>query len=155
MESMRTALIVFMALFLTVFASAQTHGYAFFAPGGATSGGYTVATYHAGVGGEGVFRNGIGIGGEVGYLSTRRDFDFGFGLASLNGSYHFNKNATVVPFVTGGYSLAFRSGTANLGNFGGGVNWWFWPKLGVKIEFRDHVHTDMQWWGFRFGVTFR
>ena len=152
---MRTSLVVLIGLLLTVLASAQTHGYAFFAPGGATSGGYTSGTSHIGVGGEGVFKNGIGIGAELGYLMFRRDIESGIGIASINGSYHFNKDAKLVPFVTGGYSLAFRSGTGNLGNFGGGVNWWFRPKIGLKIEFRDHVHSDLNLWSFRFGVTFR
>jgi hypothetical protein len=153
---MRTALLLFIFLCWIGFASAQTHGYAFFAPGGATSGGHTTGLYHAGAGGEGVFRIGIGIGAEVGYFSSRDRFASGFGLASINGSYHFNKGANIVPFVTGGYSLAFRSGTASLGNFGGGVNWWFRPKLGLKTEFRDHIHSDgLHLWSFRFGVTFR
>jgi hypothetical protein len=96
------------------------------------------------------------LGGEVGYLTTRHNFDGGFGLASINGSYHFNQRARLVPFVTGGYSLIFRSGTGNLGNFGGGVNWWVRPRMGLKVEFRDHVHSDtLHLWGFRFGVTFR
>lgn len=153
---MRTALIVVSSFVLAAAASAQTHGYAFFAPGGSTSSGYTDSNFHLGFGGEGVFKGGFGVGGEVGYLTTRQNFDGGFGLASFNGTYHFNRRAKVVPFVTGGYSLAFRNGTAHLGNVGGGVNWWLRPRIGIKIEFRDHIHRDdLHLWGFRFGVIFR
>jgi len=33
---------------------------------------------------------------------------------SLNGAYHFNRKRKLSPFVTGGYTLAFRDGHANL-----------------------------------------
>lgn len=82
-----------------------------------------------GVGGEGIFCGGFGVGGEIGYVrpSGARS-DYGFGLASVNPSYHFlkvSKSRKLVPFVTGGFSLFFRGESAIGGNFGGGVTYWF------------------------------
>jgi hypothetical protein len=82
------------------------------------------------------------------------------GVFSPNGYFHFNgnKDARIDPYVTGGYTLMFRYGTQNMGNFGGGVN--FWPKrhLGFKVEVRDHVYSNydtIHYWGVRAGVNFR
>jgi hypothetical protein len=134
-------------------------GYFFFAPGGIFEGGYHVGTAHFGGGGEVLPYKGIGIGAEAGYLTPWRDFSQGIGLASVNGSYHFMRNRSVSPFVTAGYSLAFREGHANLFNFGGGVNWWFADRVGVRLEFRDHIYTygthRADYLGGRIGFAFR
>lgn len=103
-------------------ASAQSHGYVFFGPGGVTSNGNTSSAAYIGAGGDAVFGPGAGIGGEIGYVTPWRNLDAGIGIASVNGSFHFNRDRSVVPFVTGGYSFFFRSGHASGFNFGGGVN---------------------------------
>jgi hypothetical protein len=36
----------------------------------------------------------------------------------------------------------FRDGHRNLFYFGGGVNYWAAPSLGLRLEFRDHVSND-------------
>lgn len=137
-----------------------SNGYVFFAPGGATCCGHTDMTLHFGVGGEAVLGKGVGVGAEIGAVGPRQYFSDGVvGLFSPNGYYHFvhGKNVKVDPFVTGGYSLLFRSGHANLFNCGGGVNYWFHRKLGARFEFRDHVHWDggaFHYWGFRVGLSF-
>jgi hypothetical protein len=138
-------------------------GYVFFAPGGIFEGGYHTGTAHFGGGGEGLIYKGIGLGAEVGYLTPWRDFSQGIGMASVNGSYHFMRNRTVSPFVTAGYSLGFREGHINLVNFGGGVNWWMNDRIGLRLEFRDHIyseshfnHTDrFHYLGGRIGFAFR
>ena len=148
--------------------SAQTadqhkgHGYAFFAPGVATGGGATTSTMHFGGGGEGLVYKGLGVGGEIGYGTPWQSFSSGLGVFSANGSYHFlprQRDAKVVPFVTGGYTLFFRSGAANLFNFGGGINYWFREGVGLRLEFRDHVWPSSDqtghYWGFRIGLAFR
>jgi hypothetical protein len=86
----------------------------------------------------------------------------GFGLLSLNVSYHFanrSNPARVVPFVTAGYGLAFRSGTENLFNWRGGMTYWFGRRVGLRVELRDYIWTahgghriDT---GIRFGAAFR
>jgi len=135
-------------------------GYVFVAPGAISSAG-TTATLHFGVGGEGLVQKGLGIGGEIGYLGPVRGLQEGLGLFSAAGSYHF-KNASgsgkLVPFVTGGYSLIFREGKTNGGNFGGGVNYWFRERVGLRLEFRDQVFTQgrtAHFYGFRIGLAFR
>jgi hypothetical protein len=133
------------------------HGYFFVAPGGTSEGGS--ATLHIGGGGEGVFKNGLGVGAELGYLTAPEDFRSGFGIFSVNGAYHFRTGGKVVPFVTGGYSGFFANGGYGNGvNFGGGVNYWFKERVGLRFEFRDHVpaHSDLaHFLNVRFGVTFR
>ena len=135
-------------------------GYGFVAPG-AVNDGSSSSTMHFGVGGEGLIYKGLGVGGEIGYaIPTRRPED-GFGIFSANGSYHFrhaSASGKLVPFVTGGYSLFFRSSTGNAVNFGGGVNYWFREHAGIRAEFRDHVLTvdrNLHYFGFRIGFTFR
>ena len=133
-------------------------GYGFGAVGG-TSGG-SVATLHVGGGGEGLVYKGLGLGAEVGYVSPFRDLGDGLGLLSTNVSYHFVKpasNQKLVPFVTCGFSLAFRNGASGGGNFGGGVQYWMRPHVGLRFEFRDHVFSSdsPHLYGFRVGVSFR
>ncbi len=141
--------------------SAQSHGYVFIAPGGATDSGHTDTTLQLGVGGEGVFAKGIGVGADIGYLyPTAASFSSGLGSASVNGFYHFNhKHVRLDPYVTGGYSILFRSGHLNLLNVGAGANWWFARHFGLRFEFRDNMHVtsgdNTHFWGFRFGLDFR
>jgi hypothetical protein len=39
------------------------------------------------------------------------------------------------------------------------VDIWLKPKVGLRVEFRDHIWSDegytVHFWGARFGVTFR
>src|SRR5215510_16403331 len=129
-------------------------GYVFFAPGMETPGGSGIA--HFGVGGEVLFK-GIGLGPEIGYLTPIRSFGNGIGVFSPNVSYHFI-NGKVSPFLTGGYSLFFRSGHANGFNFGGGVNYWVSNRAALRFEFRDNVipkYRDHHFLGFRAGLSFR
>ncbi|HUJ23449.1 MAG TPA: hypothetical protein VLX58_18075 [Bryobacteraceae bacterium] len=113
-------------------------GYIFYGPGHAPGGG---VLQQIGGGGEGFLYKGLGVGGELGYLFPSGGFTYGLGLLSLNGSYHLNRSrhAKLSPFVTAGYSLAFRNGHANLLNFGGGVTWWMAEHVGLRMEIRDYV----------------
>lgn len=145
-----------------------SNGYVFFAPGGVSCCGHTAMTVQFGAGGEAVLGWGIGVGAEIAALGTRQDFaDSVVGAFSPNGYYHFvhGRRAKADPFVTAGYTLLFRSGHTNLFNFGGGVNYWFRPKLGARVEFRDFVYhsgggfgfngTTINYWGVRVGLAFR
>jgi hypothetical protein len=159
--------LIWVALFtilLSSFALAQTSnerrvsGYVFAAPGRISDSDST--TLHIGGGVEGRVYRGLGVGGEIGFLGPASSLEDSFGIFSANGSYHF-ANATqsgkLVPFVTGGYSLFFREGTANAVNFGGGVNYWFKDRLGLRVEVRDHVLPEYRthYWGVRLGLSFR
>lgn len=136
-------------------------GYVFFAPGGVSVAGNSAATFHVGAGGEGLLYKGLGIGAEAGYLYPKSDFGSGFGMASVNGSYHFvdsDGDRKVVPFATAGYSRAFGNASGNLWNVGGGVNWWMRDRLGLRLEVRDHVTADTpraHFWQFRVALAFR
>jgi hypothetical protein len=131
-------------------------GYFFAAPGGAQG----TPSLHIGAGGEALLYKGLGFGAEIGYFTPFEDFGAGFGIASVNGAYHFVQSGKkVVPFVTGGYSLAFREGVGNLFNVGGGVNYWMREGLGLRVEFRDHIFNARRnaehFWGVRVGLSFR
>jgi len=157
----------FLLLLLSCMASAQyTRGYFYVGPGGATSLGNTQSTYLIGGGAERLLVHGIGAGFELGGLLPAQAFTSNAaGIVSLNGYYHFLHDRALDPFATMGYSLLFRDYTANMFNFGGGVNYWFQDNLGLLLEFRDHVrHYDVagpansvavNYWNFRIGLTFR
>jgi hypothetical protein len=115
---------------------------AFFGVGGAFSDGERAGVLHFGGGGEARIYKGLSAGAELGYLHPTGEFRDGFGLFSANGAYRFwtsSSSQRVVPFVTAGYSLAFRDGTANLANFGGGVDYWFHDRAALRLEVRDHI----------------
>jgi hypothetical protein len=137
------------------------NGYFFFAPGAGTYDyGSSTATFHFGGGVEGSLYKGLGMGAELGYLTPAEDMGFGIGILSLDGSYFFRSRTSrkVVPFVNAGYSLAFRSGAASAINFGGGIQYWFHERIGMRLEFRDHVspeYTDVHLWNFRIGLALR
>ncbi len=124
------------------------HAYVFFAPGVITSfscRSCTESVLHVGGGGEGTFFKGLGIGGELGYLGLVHGMGEGLGLGSLNGLYIFRgrSHPKLDPFVTGGLSLAIGNGGASgAANFGGGIQYWFHPKVGLRVELRDYVPTE-------------
>jgi hypothetical protein len=138
-------------------------GYGFFGIGAASTDYGSIGSWHVGGGGEAVFWDELGIGAEIGCQSLWEEPPDRFGMLSVNGAYHFNSAAGAGkwrPFVTGGYTLIFDSGsTGNLFNIGAGVDYWFRRKVGVRVEFRDHIWTPgeitVQYLGVRFGVTFR
>src|SRR5262245_36463128 len=91
--------------------------YAFLAPGRV----YDVETLHIGAGGEAQLHKGLNLGVELGLIGAGRNLEEAAGLAALNGSYHFRnvtKSGTLVPFITGGPSLAFPYGVGLGFNFG-------------------------------------
>jgi hypothetical protein len=135
------------------------HGYAVFSLG-APSGGRLGDVLSFGGGGEGFLWKGLAVGTDLNYLAPRHDTGEGIGLWNLTGGWHFTnrtREQKVVPFLSGGYTLAFRSGTANLINYGGGINYWFRPRLGLRIEVRDYRHTEYGRFNteLRFGMLFR
>lgn len=137
----------------------HSYGYIFAAPGGTSGGGG--GTLHVGGGGEAVHKKGFGVGAELAYLMPFESAGQGLGTFSVNGSYHFlksSKSEKLVPFVTAGYTGFFRGGYANGVNFGGGVNYWFKPRVGFRVEFRDNVFVQegsAHLLNVRFGLTFR
>lgn len=148
--------VLVLALMAPQLVSAQgegTHsgqGYVFFAPGAIVSNGTSTGTFEIGGGAEGFLYRGLAVGAELGYLAPWRARGDGIGLLSADGSYHFSRGSRVSSFLTGGYSLAFRSGSANAINFGGGANLWVSGHTGSRLEFRDHIeprYTDTHYLG--------
>jgi hypothetical protein len=137
----------------------QSHGYVFLGPGGVTSDGNTSGALYLGGGGEAISRIGLGGGAEIGYTTPWQSFGSGIGIASVNGAFHLRRSERLVPFVTGGYTLFFRSGHASGFNLGGGVNWWFANRVGFRAEVRDHVgvgrFSGVHLWTVRAGLAFR
>lgn len=137
----------------------QAYGYVFFAPGVVSGSSNTFLNF--GGGGEGLIKGGLSLGGEISGFTPAQAVDQGIGILSADAGYHFlkaSKSGKVVPFVNGGYSLFFRSGAASGVNFGGGVNYWFKERVGVRFEVRDHIiveYPDTHYVGFRVGLTFR
>jgi hypothetical protein len=132
-------------------------GYAF-AGVGANTGSGSSARFTAGGGGEALFFRGLGVGGDLSYLSAGNEFGNGIGIASVDLAYHFNRSGKIAPFVTGGPSLAFAGGgSTGGGNFGGGIQYWPKDHLGMRFEVRDHVFSSdsPHFVTFRVGVTFR
>ena len=145
----------------TAHAQGNAAGYVFGAPGQVRVEDFSVATFHAGGGGEYLIGGLVGVGAELGYLAPTRDFGEGVGVFSTNGSVHFRRTGKLVPYVTAGYSMLFDTldDRLNAFNVGGGANYWFAPRAALRLELRDHIRstarTTFHWWGFRFGITFR
>lgn len=137
--------------------SNTSQGYLFAAPG--NIGGTT--TLEFGGGGETDLYKGLGFGIDFGYLTFPKYLSAGVGVLSPNGRFAFrlSENSRLVPYVTGGYSLFFRRGVANAFNYGGGMDYWFTEKYGLKVEFRNHVLTNCSGncnaYQVRMGVSFR
>lgn len=120
-------------------------------------------TLGAGAGGDVLLYRGAGAAVDAGYLFNRNAAGSGIGLASANGVYHFARNferpdrsERLVPFATAGYGIGFRSGHANLFNYGAGVNWWFSESLGLRAEVRDYRNSGRSFvTQFRVGLSFR
>jgi hypothetical protein len=156
---------LFLLVFLPSVSFAQTKdprawGYVFGGIGGAPDG--QGAFVHVGGGGEALLRGGFGMGAELGYFAPVSDVTGnGLGIFSVNPSYHFrNASASkkIVPFVTGGGALAFRSGAlAGGGNFGGGVQYWFKEKVALRVEYRTYVFSSDRPFlhSIRAGISFR
>ena len=88
----------------------------------------------------------LGVGAYQGRLRRR------FAVLS------FNPGRKTIPFVTGGYSLAFRDGAINLIHYGGGFNHWFNDRWGMRFEVRNHTQTrsaEYQLLQFRVAFLFR
>ena len=137
--------------------SKRAWGYVFGGLGGASDGEGAFA--HIGGGGEGLLYKGFGLGGEIGYFAPiSENFGDGIGILSVNPSGHFNRSEKLSPFVTGGFSLAFRDGAAaGGGNIGGGVQYWLKENVGLRFEFRTHIFSSDSPFlhSFRVGVSFR
>lgn len=135
------------------------HGYAVVGLG-APEGAKLADLISFGAGGEGFLWKGLTLGTDLNYVVPRQATDEGIGMWNLMTGWHFTnrtREQKVIPFFTGGYSLAFRSSTLSLFNYGGGINYWFRPRVGLRVEVRDYRHNEYGRFNteLRFGVLFR
>lgn len=138
------------------------YGYACVAPGSSLpTDRYGNALLAFGGRGEGLLKGGVGIAMDVSYLVPiyfETGFNPGTQLFSPGVVYQFRTTRKTVPFVTSGYTLAFRSEPVNLAHFGGGVNHWFGNRWGLRFEGRGYVgpeYRNSNHVQFRIGFLFR
>jgi len=133
-------------------------GYFFGAPGAAFNGD-SEGFLHFGGGGEGLMMGGFGLGLELGALGTFDNFaDSAIGTFSPGMVYAFQRDRKLVRFVNGGYTLFFRSHTANGMFLGGGVNYWTGKRFGLRFEVRDNILLEGDTVNFlegRIGIVIR
>ena len=95
---------------------------------------------HLGGGGDLLITDRVAIGGDIGFIGPIDYPEGGLGLAAINASYRFGQpTSRTRPFLTGGYSVLFREGRLSGLNFGAGLDRWLSGRLGVRVEFRDHI----------------
>lgn len=122
-------------------AEAQLLGYGIAGPAGVSGFfGSSGSSIHAAGGGEALVGGRAGIGGELGVFASS---SIGLLVVSVNGVLHFSTNPPkrgASPFVTGGYTrMGSGEGAFGAWNAGAGVDLWAKDRVGVRIEFRDHV----------------
>ena len=147
----------FVVLFAAT-ASAQGLGYAVAGP--ATTMGFVShsrITFNAAGGGEAVFGDVVGIGGEA-------DFFNRLIVASGSATVHLAgvSTAKFSPFITAGYSrlgIGDGEGAFSALNLGAGFHYWGTDHVGFRAEIRDHLRPDdrgaTQYWSARVGIAFR
>jgi hypothetical protein len=145
-------------------AAAQALGYGIAGPAGYSGFfGSSGPAIHAAGGGEVLAKGQVGGGGEFGILAGP---SAGVFVASANAVVHFVPSQPtpirrrLSPFVTAGYTrMSSGEGAFDGWNAGAGADIWLKPRVGLRIEFRDHVRSDdrgsVQYWAFRAGVVFR
>ena len=109
-------------------------------------------------GGDAFLYRGLTFGGEIGHYQFVERNSNGFGLGGLNAGYHFGNRrgaARVEPFVSGGLGLAFRNSASLGGSFGGGVNYWFSRRVGLRLEGRAYGFREDAIVKFGVGISFR
>jgi hypothetical protein len=111
-------------------------------------------------GGYGLLWKGLALGGDIGYYRFVERNSNGFGIGTIDVGYHFVNRARpgrLDPFVSMGIvGVGFVSGGAGAaGSLGGGVNYWFKPRLGLRTEFRVHGFCEEAIAMFHIGLSFR
>ena len=146
-------------------AAAQALGYGIAGPAGYSGffGTSSDPMLHAAGGGEFLAGGRVGVGGEFGLLANSNGGVF---VTSANGVFHFAPSVAtpirsrISPFASGGYTrITGGEGAFDAWNLGAGADLWLKPRVGVRLEFRDHIRPDgrggVQYWAFRGGVVFR
>jgi hypothetical protein len=140
---------------------AQVSGYAIAGPA-AYSGffGSSLSALHGAAGGQYVIGACLGVGGEYGILGNSGG---GLIVYSINGVCQLpglGSDGRIAPFVTAGYSnFSSGEGTFRAWNVAAGTDVWLMRRVGVRVEFRDHLRPDrrgdVHYWSFRGGIVIR
>lgn len=145
-------------------AGAQALGYGIAGPAG-YSGFFDSSSLaiHAAGGGEVLAGGRVGAGGEFGLLANSGG---GLFVTSVNAVLHVRPSrptpirSRTSPFLTAGYTrTSSGEGGFNGWNAGIGADLWLKPRVGLRVEARDHIRPDergsVQYWAIRVGVVFR
>ncbi|MBM3783229.1 MAG: hypothetical protein FJW30_02655 [Acidobacteria bacterium] len=93
-------------------------------------------------GGDLVFSKGLGLNLDLSLVGFGTGS--GFGIFSPSLTYHHNpgRKRKVVPFVSAGPAVGFAldGADARIWQVGGGATFWAKPRIGVRAEFRNHIH---------------
>ena len=133
---------------------ARSQGFVYVAPMFYRDGGILTRPLIGGGGDVAVWKR-VTLSGDVGWVASAQE---GFGLASVNAAYHLPgsfRDGKLVPFVSGGYSVGFRSSALSLGNVGGGFNYWFRERTAFRFEGRLYTRPSYSVFALRLGVSFR
>jgi hypothetical protein len=121
----------------------RVQGYVFIGQGTYSENPALYGVGHVGGGGDVLLFKALGVESELGVMGRPGD---GVGLFSIDPSYRLlpsSSKSKVVPFVEGGYTRAFGNRyftySENLLNFGGGIHYWPFKRVGLRLEFRDYV----------------
>lgn len=154
--------------------SAQNANHPYYAQGYGFVADEATVGFAGGVGAEGIFSNGFGLGGEY----VKAENPFRENMLSANFFYHFGASRTkrmFEPFVTGGFTRFWVTNLnlspAGGANLGCGMNIWLAKHVGVRLEGRvthggrslsieyesggNYFTAPNNVISFRIGVTFR
>ena len=146
-------LIIALLLMAPGFAPAQgigsryrVEGYVFIGQGTYPENSDLYGVGHVGGGGGVLLFRGLSVESELGAMGRP---GWGVGLFSVDPSFRLLPSASkskVVPFVDAGYTRALDNNnftfSDNLFNFGGGIHYWPFKRVGMRLEVRDYVDHD-------------
>jgi hypothetical protein len=143
-------------------ASAQGLGYGIVGPAGYSGwfGSSTSMLGHVAGGGELLIGGVAGGSGEFGLLGGSGGV---LVVTSANAVVHVvpsRRDQPLSPFITGGFThMSSGEGAFDGWNVGAGADVWTRDRVGLRLEFRDHVRPDsrgaVQYWSIRAGIAFR
>ncbi len=143
---------------IALFAQApRAQGYAFFGIDNPPFGDFNYNT--VGAGADLFVYKDLAFSPSAGYLRARDGNQSGSAaVVTLNGSYHFLRGkGRFEPFVTAGYGALANLGEGiSMFNYGGGGQYWFHKRIGVRAEVLNFQHRQYrELTSIRFGISFR
>ena len=150
---------VWLLLFVSFALAAQTpraQGHAYFGLDNPPHGSFRFNS--VGTGADIFVYKDLAVSPSIGYLYSREDSQRGVAIFTANGSYHFLRGKSrFEPFVIAGYgAIADLGHGLSLFNYGGGGQYWFRKRLGVRVEVLNFQHSQYrELTSVRFGIAFR